>query len=535
MISLLLLRRRSTAAFALGLSIASHALPARATEQASALAPAPAESATRAASINWRSDRVTAPDGTAVALLWATPVGHGPFPVVAFFHGAPGGIGEPGLLRFAQSSRWVEFIAAGYAVCLGDYRGHPEGQPFAVLRGEVNATDDVAAIVRFLSQQPALDPARLSVIGGSLGGVTTLQAVSQGKIGPRSIVLNAPASFPFLGVRGPRNRGAELTEENIDKPGALARIKSINCPVLIVQGTADTLTPINRLLHALLVESGKDATLELFENENHSFTNGPDTPAYRRALARSLEFIGRHTAPAPDARAAGNVRDFKLEGESWTAEVDGQPLAGILVKPAGSGPFPAILLSHGLGGSAQGLLGRARDYAAAGFVCIATDYTHAGQGKARNPDNAYSPENIRRASACLDVLASLPEVDARSICAWGFSMGAILSTGLAADRPERLAAVALMAGGIQENPTRLYASVGKARSIRTPFLILHGDADERVVPESSALLKQVLDESGVVNERIVFPGVDHTGIARHPEAQARVLEWFKRFTHRSGS
>ena len=152
---------------------------------------------------------VTAPDDTAVAFLWTAPAGDGPFPVVMFVHGAPGGIGEEGLRKFAGSSRWSRFVGAGYAVCLADYRGHPEGQPFAVLKGEVNVTDDLVAIIRHLGALPRLDLTRLAVIGGSLGGVSTLEAVSRGKIKPACIVLNAPATFPFLGFRGQRNPDAK--------------------------------------------------------------------------------------------------------------------------------------------------------------------------------------------------------------------------------------------------------------------------------------------------------------------------------------
>ncbi len=262
---------------------------AKAPKQAAAVPSVPADS-------SWQTGTAASPDGTKVALLWRAPAGAGPFPVVIFFHGAPGGIGEEGLRRFSNSSRWSRFLAAGFAVCLGDYRGHPEGQPFAVLKGDVNATDDVAAVVQFLSAQPMLNISRLAIMGGSLGGVTTLQTVSSGKVAPRCIVLNAPASFPFLGVRGRPEQGAPLTEANIDKPAALQRLKTVNLPILLVQGTGDALTPINKMLHSLMVESGKDAKLELFENESHSFTNGPDTEAYRRALEMSVEFIQRHTA-----------------------------------------------------------------------------------------------------------------------------------------------------------------------------------------------------------------------------------------------
>jgi dipeptidyl aminopeptidase/acylaminoacyl peptidase len=250
---------------------------------------------------SWTAATVATPDGKQTALLWTAPAGAGPFPVVMFVHGAPGGIGEQGLRGIARSGRWPEFVKHGFIVCLADYRGHPDGKPFAVLDGEVNAADDLAAVVKHLAALPQCDGRRLAIIGGSLGGMSTLEAVTTGKLAPACIVLNAPATFPFLRLRGRPERGRELTDLDFDKAGALARARKVACPVLIVQGTADGLTPLNKALHALLKEAGKDARLELFEGEGHGFTNGPDTPAYRKALEQTVEFVSAHTR-----RAAGD-------------------------------------------------------------------------------------------------------------------------------------------------------------------------------------------------------------------------------------
>src|SRR5688572_1269088 len=70
-------------------------------------------------------------------------------------------------------------------------------------------------------------------------------------------------------------------------------------------------------------------------------------------------------------------------GATWTyrATTGGAAydLQGILFKPAGSGPFPAIVLSHGAGGNvntyARPLATRMVGW---GAVVIATNYTHAG-------------------------------------------------------------------------------------------------------------------------------------------------------------
>ena len=139
-----------------------------------------------------------------------------------------------------------------------------------------------------------------AIIGNSLGGVTTLQGTAEGKINARCLVLNAPASFQFVGLRGRPAPGVPLSDDDIDRKAALRRIEPINVPVLFILGTADGLTPINLKLVDLMQAADKDVRLELFPDQGHAFTNGPDSPAFHRAVSQSLEFIQAHLA-ADDA------------------------------------------------------------------------------------------------------------------------------------------------------------------------------------------------------------------------------------------
>jgi hypothetical protein len=85
-------------------------------------------------------------------------------------------------------------------------------------------------------------------------------------------------------------------------------------------------------------------------------------------------------------------------------------LDGVLLKPRGRGPFPAVVLSHPAGGSAQSY-GRAlgavmREW---GLVCIATNYTHARAGAKDTAgtllEQGASQTNVFRAHAAVLVLA----------------------------------------------------------------------------------------------------------------------------------
>src|SRR5688572_21875571 len=88
--------------------------------------------------------------------------------------------------------------------------------------------------------------------------------------------------------------------------------------------------------------------------------------------------------PAPNPMLAG----FQLTGDpesssgaTWIyrATTDGvaYDLRGILLKPRGQGPFPAVILSHGGFQNALTMIPAATEMVTWGLVGIATNYTHA--------------------------------------------------------------------------------------------------------------------------------------------------------------
>lgn len=233
------------------------------------------------------------------------------------------------------------------------------------------------------------------------------------------------------------------------------------------------------------------------------------------------------------ATQAAELAGVVWNGDRFTVTSEGVTFGGILLKPEGKGPFPGLLISHGRGGSAE-QMGRVKggEFVRRGYVCIAPDYTHAEtQGDRR--DFGASEENIRRAGKCLDILLAQPEVDPKRVYAYGHSMGAFLTIALAAREPERLAAVAITAGGI--TPEAGYPSPPKATAekITLPFLILHGSADTTVPPERSRLLQEVLEKKGTVCERQVFDGVGHSlPTQRSGEVGDLIDRWFRKYPRR---
>ena len=248
-------------------------------------------------------------------------------------------------------------------------------------------------------------------------------------------------------------------------------------------------------------------------------------------LSPGLALLAVGLSVAGATAGVHELEGFVLTGESWVYDPGdgGAEIRGILTMPSGNGPAPAVLISHGKGGSAFGFsLPKARVFSGWGMVGIGPDYTHAGTG-ATTEEEGYSAENSRRANACLTILNSLEEVDPRRIAAYGNSMGAYLTAGLCGETGSPIRAAAITAGGASGTSNLQLASpaVQEVQGIAAPFLMLHGTADTTVPPQQSATLKGVLDSNGIPNRRVLFEGVGHNlHQERSGEVNQHLRDWF---------
>ncbi|MFN0244506.1 MAG: alpha/beta hydrolase family protein [Planctomycetota bacterium] len=204
---------------------------------------------------------------------------------------------------------------------------------------------------------------------------------------------------------------------------------------------------------------------------------------------------------------------FSINGNQFTYTDAARTVTGIFVKPAGNGPFPAAIISHGQGGSAVGYsLAKAQEFLAWGMVSIAPNYTHVQGGDSTPAGSGMNAENVARGSACRNILASLAYVDQERVALWGHSKGAFVTIGLASALPSRIRAAGMSAGGViddaagvdQATPTE-----GEASGTRAPFLMFHGEGDSTVPAARSAQFQALLDTLRVPNQHIVYATAQH--------------------------
>jgi dienelactone hydrolase len=224
-------------------------------------------------------------------------------------------------------------------------------------------------------------------------------------------------------------------------------------------------------------------------------------------------------------------------GASWTYKgtVDGvvYDLSGVLYKPSGSGPFPAVLLSHGSDGSAT-FFGSlvAPTMVSWGLVCIAVNYTHSTGVPIGSPgtssDVGATTANVQRAHMTYLLLRKLGYVDMNRVAAHGHSMGAYVDVALLGAYPKDFRVASHTGGGVR--PAFIVAgpapTITQALPLRTPYQMHHGGADSTVALSYDQRQDSLLAALVVDHELFVYPGLDHLAVRTSPLMMQRVHDWY---------
>ncbi|MBR1087295.1 dienelactone hydrolase family protein [Bradyrhizobium manausense] len=197
-----------------------------------------------------------------------------------------------------------------------------------------------------------------------------------------------------------------------------------------------------------------------------------------------------------------------------------------LIKPAGSGRFPAIVLMHQCGGLNVAVAAWARAAASHGYVVLLVDSLAPRNVKSV----CFGPQNgvnffrgARDALQAADHLRRMPDVDPQRIALVGFSWGAMV--GLLAASPHYVdalksgpgfAAVASFYPGCfritpQERPP--YDLVNP--DVSRPLLVLMGDADTETPAQQCIARLEVLKRSGAPVEWHLYAGATHCWDCQH--------------------
>lgn len=228
-----------------------------------------------------RAIRVPVEGGIEVLCWWHAPADAGR-PVVVYFHGNAGHIGERGY-------KVRHLIDAGFGVLLTSYRYNAQagGRPAE----DLLLADGRALLAHVESRGVA--PQRLVVYGESLGSGIAVALAAERPVG--GLVLETPYSSL-----------AEVAQNHYwyvpakwlvrDRYDSMVRIGRVRSPILMLHGDADATIPV-RFARRLYEAAPEPKEVRLFPGGGH-------TDLYERGAGPAVvDFIERHVAVAQVAAA----------------------------------------------------------------------------------------------------------------------------------------------------------------------------------------------------------------------------------------
>lgn len=223
----------------------------------------------------------------------------------------------------------------------------------------------------------------------------------------------------------------------------------------------------------------------------------------------------------------------------------------VVTLPAGEGPFPAVVMNHGHGGSKDenvGFVGVARALAQAGFATIRMDFPGCGDSEASFTENTLS-NMMADSNAGLAYLMDNYSIDADRLGILGYSMGGRLALELLSGKDNPYKAAVLLSAAANPGEEAIAGVVGpdttidEAKAIAKekgsfdyttqygqelslsegwfddmlvdpladianytgPMLVLHGDQDTVVTDATNKLIVAAYPAA----QEIVVPDADH--------------------------
>lgn len=305
-----------------------------------------------------------------------------------------------------------------------------------------------------------------------------------------------------------------LIQEFIDehREGHMTRRQLLRRAVLIMGSVPAGLTAL-----ASLGCSGDD------EDEAAEAANTPEPPTQMPTTVAT----GTTTRPSPTASGGpAQVTDLLFKGP-------GSDLRGYLARPAGSGPFPGIVIIHENRGLNDHTKDIARRYAAEGFAGLAVDLVSRNGGS--KPDasantgylgSANIADLVADMKAYVDHLKALDGVKPGGVGVTGFCFGG----GYAFD-------TAVEAAGVKAAVPYYGTCRQKAKLATTQaaMLAIYGALDTRITGEAEQV-KAELAKNGRPYEVKIYDGASHAFFndtggsyneAAAKDAWAKTLAWFR--------
>ena len=188
------------------------------------------------------------------------------------------------------------------------------------------------------------------------------------------------------------------------------------------------------------------------------------------------------------------------------------PLSNTVFKPAGPGPFPAVVLVHTCGGVEQPhMREHGRGLWGAGYVVLMQD-SHTARGiKTCRERAVLSTVGALDAYAALRHLAAQPYVDRNRIFIAGYSWGGFVAQLVSSPQSASAVGSTLRFRAAVSNYGNCDAGTFPrlSRDVDRPLLMLMGGSDRETPPASCFPLLEEVKAAGAPVQWHLYPGASH--------------------------
>jgi dipeptidyl aminopeptidase/acylaminoacyl peptidase len=239
-------------------------------------------------------------DGFRVTGFLGRPLAPGTHPAIIVNRG---GYGETGALIGAEI---VPYVEAGYVAVASQYRGNRGGEGLQDFGGD--DVHDVTNLITLLAARPDVDPARIGMVGGSVGGMMTFIAIKNETLAGLNRIRAAAAVggisdlflwdrnygglYQFDAVLWRPLVGATPAEapDQFEARSAIYWPELITTPLLLLHGEADDSVSIQNTyaLADALERAGHPASVITYPGGDHALT------AFDGGLPDILDWFGLH-------------------------------------------------------------------------------------------------------------------------------------------------------------------------------------------------------------------------------------------------
>jgi carboxymethylenebutenolidase len=188
-----------------------------------------------------------------------------------------------------------------------------------------------------------------------------------------------------------------------------------------------------------------------------------------------------------------------------------------VAKPAGIGPFPAVVMVHEFWGLRQEIVDKANLLAKEGYVVIAPD-TYRNQRTDWIPRAIFLSASTPKDRVNMDMetvftwLEAQANVDPKRIAVMGFCYGGTVALNFSLSNP-RVAATGVFYGQLQTDPAVLKRLPG-------PVLGVFGGADASIPLEKVRAFEAGLEAAKIPHEVKVYDGMGHAFVQSVAEIEA---------------